>query len=79
VFWKKRVVGRGFLMVKPWWIDGETWWENCLIAELKTRQIFQLYFLGSSEAGEGQQRIPFGDDNKNCNCKSNYDYNCNCD
>lgn len=23
--WKKRVVGCGFLMVKVWWICGETW------------------------------------------------------
>ena len=24
-FWQKRVVGRGVLVVKLWWIDGESW------------------------------------------------------
>jgi hypothetical protein len=24
-FWPKRVVGRGFLVVKLWWIAGESW------------------------------------------------------
>jgi hypothetical protein len=44
-FWQKRVVGRGFLVVKLWWIAGESWWVDGQDSGSKNMPLFTDLFL----------------------------------
>jgi hypothetical protein len=43
-FWQKRVVGRGFLVVKLWWIAGESWEVDGQDSGSKNMPLFRIYF-----------------------------------
>jgi hypothetical protein len=45
VFLKKRVVGRGFLMVNLWWKRGELWCVDGAVLGLKNMPRFCVYFF----------------------------------
>jgi hypothetical protein len=50
---KKRVVGRGFLMVNLWWKRGELWCVDGRILELKNTPWILNLFLKDSRFGNG--------------------------
>ena len=45
-FGKKRVIGRGFLVVKSWWIAGESWEVDGQFSGSKNMPLFRIYFRG---------------------------------
>jgi hypothetical protein len=50
-FWRKRVVGRGFLVVKLWWIAGESWEVDGQDSGSKNMPPFPDLFLWDSHFG----------------------------
>jgi hypothetical protein len=53
VFLKKRVVGRGFLMVNLWWKRGELWCVDGAVLGLKNMPRFLCLFFSDSRFGNG--------------------------
>jgi hypothetical protein len=62
-FCKKWGARRGFLMVRLWWIGGETWWEDALILDAENLSVFSGLFFGRFQPKD-KSRSPFGDDNR---------------
>jgi hypothetical protein len=57
-FCKKWDAGRGFLMVRLWWIGGETWWEDALNWSAKDLPVFSgLFFWQFRCLQKDQQQI----------------------
>ena len=50
-FWRKRVVGRGFLVVNLWWIAGESWEVDGQFSGSKNMPLFLNLFLRDSHFG----------------------------
>ena len=57
-FWQKRVVGRGFLVVKLWWIAGESWEVDGQDSGSKNMPLFPGLFLRDSRFGNFVQPHP---------------------
>jgi hypothetical protein len=49
--WQKRMVGRGFLVVKLWWIAGESWEVDGQDSGSKNMPFFPDLFLRDSHFG----------------------------
>jgi hypothetical protein len=47
VFWEKWVFERGFLMVKSWWMCGESWLVDDRFLTPKNTPLFSTLFLMS--------------------------------
>jgi hypothetical protein len=56
-FWKKRVVGRGVLVVKLWWIAGESWEIDGQDSGSKNMPLFPDLFLTDSHFGNSVLKI----------------------
>jgi hypothetical protein len=51
-FWQKRGAGCGFLMVKLWWIAGESWQVDRHFSGSKNTPLFPDLFLRDSHFGK---------------------------